>query len=385
MRSITHKLAHAKITTPPQTQRHTFTEFTPIEYLMIDVAGHFGLDKESFKHRIWWTDNHRDDILLMLYEVEAAAAEGRKQRPTLMDQAETPALFYAACRALRMAEDGYPISFPISLDATASGIQLLAILAGCRKTAEICNVVPTGTRRDAYTHIYNIMNLRLGTKGRVHRKDVKAATMTAFYGSTAMPKQVFGKGELLELFYEVIAETAMGAWQLNLELPTLWNPNALSHDWVLPDNFHCKIKVEAMNREFIHVEGAPLEVRYKVNRPIPESRSLCPNLVHSIDGLVVREMHRRCTYEQADYSRCMDALKRYLRGHAVGKGTKNKNDKLVAELCALETRTGFFSTRILSVLSLDNIGHLSHDQIRALKKMLHSLPEKPFPIMSIHD
>lgn len=182
-RRISYLMAHAAKPVPvaPPAPKHTFTEFTSIEYLKIDIAGHFGLDKSSFQERIQWTDDHLDDICLMLYEVESAEAEGRERMNTILDQAETPALFFAACNAWRQADAGKPISFPISLDATASGIQLLAIMAGCRKTAEICNVVPTGQRQDAYTHVYNRMGAALGAQGhhgRIQRTDIKKAMMT---------------------------------------------------------------------------------------------------------------------------------------------------------------------------------------------------------------
>lgn len=104
-----------------------------------------------------------------------------------------------------------------------------------------------------------------------------------------------------------------------------------------------------------------------------------------IDGLVVREMHRRCSYDLGQFEVAMDALKRYLRGHAVGKGTKTKEDRLVKVLCEREASSGFFSARFLGAINRDNIGHLNHTQIRKLKALLHTLPKKPFPVISVHD
>ena len=36
--------------------------FTGYQYIKIDVANHFGLDKETFEDRIQWVDTHIDDL-----------------------------------------------------------------------------------------------------------------------------------------------------------------------------------------------------------------------------------------------------------------------------------------------------------------------------------
>jgi len=134
--------------------------FTPTEYLMIDIAGNFGLDKESWTDRISWFQTNEPLL------------------KNLIDQAEEPALYYAGVQAYRTASQGKPISYPISLDATASGAQILAILVGCSKSASLCNVISTGDREDLYTNIYEIMCARLGTVSKIDRADVKQAIMT---------------------------------------------------------------------------------------------------------------------------------------------------------------------------------------------------------------
>lgn len=135
----------------------TFQTFTPKEYLKIDIANSFGLDKISWDDRIeWFNDN-------------------QAQLRGLMNQAEEPALFYAGVLAWEAALDGKPSGYPISLDATCSGIQILAALAGDRRAASICNVINTGAREDAYTSIYRIMVDKLGDTAKISRKDTKKA------------------------------------------------------------------------------------------------------------------------------------------------------------------------------------------------------------------
>lgn len=131
--------------------------FTGKQYLKIDIANNFGLDKAEWDDRIAWFD------------------QNEQQLHSLVPQAEEPALFYAGILAWEAAKAGKPSGYPISLDATCSGIQILACLAGDRSAAEICNVVDTGKREDAYTSIYQDMVNELGETARIDRKQTKKA------------------------------------------------------------------------------------------------------------------------------------------------------------------------------------------------------------------
>lgn len=240
-----------------------FQKFTGLDYLKIDIANNMGLDKLSWNERIDWFNQNEPHL------------------ETLVRTSEEPALFYAGVQAYRKAQKGEPSGYPISLDATASGIQILAALAGDRQAAALCNVIDTGRREDAYTSIYEEMCARLGEGAKIERGDVKQAVMCAFYGSTAIPKKVFGEGELLSLFYTVMEERAPGPWEINQAMLAIWDKTKLIYEWVLPDNFHVKIKVMGQVKKNIHIFNEPIEVVYKENMPIDEGRSLGANTVHS--------------------------------------------------------------------------------------------------------
>lgn len=144
--------------------------FTAREYLKIDIANNYGLDKEDWDDRIAWFDKNENNLL------------------NLVREAEEPALFYAGVKAWMDVKEGKPIGYPVALDATSSGLQILACLTGDRRAAELCNVVnyrdESGKvkRRDAYTVIYNKMLNTLGKGARIKRNDCKQAIMTALYG-----------------------------------------------------------------------------------------------------------------------------------------------------------------------------------------------------------
>ena len=340
-----------------------FQQFTGKQYLKIDIANNFGHDKISWDARIHWFDQH----------------EGALE--SLVKEAKEPALFYAGVKAWRDTQQGKPIGYMISLDATSSGIQLLAALTGDRNAAQLCNVVDTGNREDAYTAIYQEMVHRLGETAKISREMTKQAIMTAFYSSTAMPKKVFGEGALLDVFYDVLKEGAPGAWELNEAFLSFWNPDALSHSWILPDNYHVDIKVMQTVSEPVHFLNEPYDVFYKENLPTEGGRSLGANTIHSIDGMIVRELTRMCDYDPRTIERVCKALAEPLPQTRLGLNRRH-NDKMVIFLREHATASGYLSARILDYLDDQNIGLVNH---LAIHELLSSLPAKPFKVVSIHD
>lgn len=241
----------------------TLQRFTGKQYLQIDIANNMGLDKEDWDTRISWFNANEHK----LHE--------------LVKEAEEPALMYAGILAYEKMKAGEPVSYPISLDATASGAQILACLTGDRAGAMQCNVVDSGKREDAYTNVYNHMCNITGDSSKITRSDAKAAIMTSLYGSEAEPKRVFGEGNLLRIFHETMETLAPYVWELNQVFLDMWQPDAYSNDWVLPDGFEVKIKVMDKVKETVHFLNEPFEVFTKVNQPIEKGRSLSANVTHS--------------------------------------------------------------------------------------------------------
>ena len=339
-------------------------KFTGKEYLQISIANSFGLDKCTWDQRLDWFKTNENQL------------------DQLIQHAEDPAMFYAGIQAWRAVQRGEPIGFPISLDATSSGLQILAALTGDRKAAQLCNVVDTGKREDAYTIIFDRMVNYLtslgAAAGGISREDCKQAIMTSLYGSQAEPKKVFGEGMQLRVFYKMMIDAAPAAWDLNETFLEIWNSEALSHDWVLPDNFHVHVKVMKQVKETIHFMNQPHDVYYKVNEPTEEGRSLGANTIHSLDGMIVREITRRCDYDPNVVLKVTEALL------FAGSGTSSDrpDDLMLIELWNHYVDTGYLSARILDYIDDKNVGLITPGPIWELIK---SLPDKPFKVISVHD
>lgn len=203
------------------------------DYVKIDIANCMGRDKISFEKRIAWVDSIKD---LRKY----------------VSKAENPAGFLAAVIALEDSINGVPSGHLVELDACASGISILGILSGCHTTSK--NTGTIGQKRmDFYGECTKAMNGLLQDDVEVERSDAKRATMTTYYGSVAVPREVFGEDtDELWAFYMAQETIAPGACYMMKELLNSWQPYALEHRHTLPDGFNsivpvlqkCKVKVE---------------------------------------------------------------------------------------------------------------------------------------------
>lgn len=247
------------------------------EYIMVDIANQMGYDRACWANRIGWVDANMTDL------------------ENISDTAKYPVLFRKAVRALRACDRGEAIGFPMSLDATASGLQLYAVLTGCVKTAMNVNLAPTGKREDIYQKIADEMNKLTGKA--YSRNDLKIPIMTVFYGSRMQPEIIFGEASAeLAAFYTLIYRELPGAMDLMRAIQSFWNPNVLEHSWIMPDKHvvHAKVIVAVDKKiEIDELAHKTFTHRASVNMPQKRGLSLAANVIHSIDGYVVREMVRR--------------------------------------------------------------------------------------------
>lgn len=195
------------------------------------------------------------------------------------------------------------------------------------------------------------------------------------YGSTATPKAVFG--EEIDTFYNTMELMAPGAWDLNLGIQELWNEiDGTTYDWEMPDNFYACIEThdkKVIPFTFLDEEH---QVVQKVNERPKFHKGLGPNLIHSIDGMIVREMYRRCTFDGRVTTRVIDAI---IKGNC---GTTGRSADMVTQLWNHYLESGFLSVRILDYLYEDTLGLV--DKL-VIANLIFSLPDVPFELVCVHD
>lgn len=271
-----------------------FTTFTGLDMLKIDIANCYGLDKLTFKERIAWTSKY--------------------QVPTLLrkcSEAEEPLLMKKAVLAYQTALSGLPIGHNVFMDATASGLQIMACLSNCASTAEATNLIFNGKRNDPYTIVSDEMVRRLphspmfeGKSPSEIRSLIKKPIMTTFYSSKAQPRSLFGEDTIeLETFYSTLNDLFPGPMAIMSIVESKWNPTALYHQWTLPDGHVAHVKV--IEQVDTKIEVAELQCantfayRFYPNQPSKRGTSLVANIIHSIDAYIVREVIRRCPFDVA--------------------------------------------------------------------------------------
>jgi len=347
--------------------------YTGWQYLLIDLANHFGHDKLLFEERIQWsTDN--------LPNLEALA-----------DQAETKPLYIKAVLAIRKAQAGQPTGHLVGLDASCSGIQVMSALTGCVAGAESTGLINPNVRADAYGKTTKVMGEILGSDVDVSRDDAKDALMTSFYGSKKMPKEIFGEDTPeLNAFYQAALVVAPGAWELLQDLLASWQPYALAHSWKLPDGFDARVKVMQKKEARIEVDEldhATFTYEFYENQGSKNGLSNVANLTHSMDAWILRSMHRRCNYDREVAERADKAIEIELLARTLGsKQLPLIDGNKLAYYVEQYRRSTLADAVILPFITEVSVRFLSDDHLLALSKIVTGmLAYQPFELVTVHD
>lgn len=332
-----------------------FRNLTGTEYVMADIA---------CKHDKAYEKKGWDERLAHFAEIDLSDKKTFKE-------ASNPIGLRAAIVAYQKALAGEPTGYLISLDAASSGLQLLSLLVSCPVSWKLCggdeNIL------DAYAEVFLHMNSSLS----LDRKDVKQSIMTALYGSTATPKAIFG--EDVDVFYETMEKMAPGAWDLNLGIQELWDEiDGTTYDWTMPDNFYACIETHDKHMVPFMFLDKEYHVVQKVNERPRFHKGLGPNLIHSVDGMIVREMYRRCQFNPKKIERIIDML----ASENFTDVKENSMTDMVRTLWDHYKQSGFLSVRILDYLQPDNIKLVD---VNTIEKLISTLPPKSFDLVCVHD
>ena len=186
-------------------------------------------------------------------------------------------------------------------------------------------------------------------------------------------------------FHEANTTVAPGACEL-LELSLAsWQKGANYHAWEMPDGFTVFIPVMVQVETKIEVDEldhATFTYVHEVNQGTEAGLSLAANTIHSVDGMVVREMSRRCNYNWAQLTAVQllieDELKQWGDLPVISEYTER------IEKLALDS--GFVSIVGIDYINANTIASFGTDYLeRLLALVKKTLTRKSFPIIAIHD
>ena len=276
------------------------------DWLAFQVATTYGKDKDTIQDRIKWTlSNHSlitsiaTDPLGYLHEWEVA---------------DEPWTFLAACDEYYhciIECDRHHTNLPVAVDATCSGLQILAGLARDASTAALVNVLPSNKPQDAYKVIADQAKPHVPECIRPHmdRKTTKRTVMTVPYNAKPYSNRGYIREALKEKGVEVekddltatvkAVRDAMNVivpgpmkvmkW-IESEVAAAIDRGAKELQWVTPSGFVVtqklmKKKVQEIELQLLgrcHIKVAT-EDGDKVDRA-HHKNATAPNLIHSLDA-----------------------------------------------------------------------------------------------------
>lgn len=352
-------------------------QYSAFEWICIDIANQNGLDKKLFEERVQWVKDNMNQLQVLSTE--------SKERP----------LYVKAVMALHSAMRGQATGHLVGLDATCSGMSIMSVLTKCYNGCLATNLINPDVRNDAYTMVTNAATILLGSPGaEVSRNDAKQATMTALYGSQATPREIFGEDTPeLDAFYAGLESVAPLAVELLGDLRNAWQPFALEHRWILPDNFHAVIpvmqKIEGARVEVDELGHSTFSYDYYVNEGTKKDLKLVANVTHSFDAYLVRSMERRCNYNPLEISRALSLLRivRDMRadGSAYELSINEASEKMHVYLERWES-SQVPDVVILPLLTRDNVQYMSDKHMLQLIRIAEEMLVHPsFEIVTVHD
>lgn len=332
-------------------------------WLKVDIANHYGLDKLSFNERVAWVDKN-EQVLEGIFHL-----------------ADEPLLYTEAVKAYRQAQNGEAIGHIVRLDATASGPQIMSVLA--RDEIGMKNLNVLGNQRaDLYTDIAKIMYENTkdsdiwkefnGDFTKI-RKVIKKAIMTNYYNSEAKPKELFGDDtpELKE-FYKALDIVTPGAKKIQRIINDTWDKSKDCNVWTLPDGHtaYCPVTKTLESRLEIPEISAKIVYTHTVQRANDaERRSLCPNLTHSLDAWICRQVIKSLADKGIEVSPIHDSfgvhpnycddLRKAYKGAIARLYRENILENILCEITGKDIKLDLpeVDQNVLANITMNNDGH----------------------------
>lgn len=342
--------------------------YSPAQWTLIDMANHYGLDKEVYSKR-----------LAFGREMLEAIKEEQDMSPWI-NKADAPAMFTKAICAVRDILMGNETGHVIELDACNSGPAILSTLMHCITGMKNTGVIDTGVRPDGY----NTILTNFDTEVEVGRKEVKTATVPYAYGSDYKPEQVFGD-ELFAEFEAAYEKTFPEAYFVRKVLINAWNSKALYHEFTAIDGLVAHLECKGLQKTKSTILGYTYTYAHSVNRPlIPTqdkgTKSLVANVTHCADGFVVREFDNRCNYNVRQVTGAIEMIDKHLIN-----GSTHQSEAFL-RLQDLGIKHNFVSMAVVEVMEWDCLAGAEPEYLMKLRALFERVLEYPsFETFSIHD
>jgi DNA-directed RNA polymerase len=174
------------------------------KWLAFQVATTYGLDKATMDERLAWVsiEENRQRIIRVARDPINNIGD--------WETADEPWQFLAACHEYYsvVIAGKKTTGLPVATDATCSGIQILAGLCRCKKTAAMVNVLPSNKPQDAYQVIADQSRPHIPERLRPYwdRKKTKRTVMTIPYNAKPFSNRQYIRDAFKDIDIEVEKE-----------------------------------------------------------------------------------------------------------------------------------------------------------------------------------
>ena len=285
------------------------------EWLAFQVATTYGKDKDTWEERQEWVINNTTLIARIAEDPIGCLSE--------WEAAEEPWQFLAACEeyynCIIMRRRRYTC-LPVAIDATCSGLQILAGLARDKSTATLVNVIGSDRPQDAYKAVAEYSKPKIPEKLRPYwdRKSVKRSVMTIPYNAKPFSNRTYIRDALkdkgIEIDQEDLTQTVKavrGAMDTIVPGPMSvmkWiekevsaiiksgrkKANVVELEWTTPSGFVVTQRLMKRNVQQLRLQLLG-ECRINLTTDDDEKVSIvrhkaatAPNLIHSLDASLLQ-------------------------------------------------------------------------------------------------
>jgi len=285
----------------------SFVDEVAVDWLKFHVATQYGLDKSPIKERISWVENNHT-----LIEKIATDPIGNLHEWEVADE---PFQFLAACEeyyACVISCNRHYTGLPIAVDATCSGLQILAGLARDASTAKLVNVIPSDKPQDAYKVIADASkpNIPECLHDVWDRKCTKRTVMTVPYNAKPFSNRGYIRDALaeknVEVHNEVLTQVVSAVRQamdevvpgpmavmkwIESTVAELIKAGATELTWTTPSGFTVTQRLMKPTVEEVQLKllGRVKKVSVAVGASeevdlLHHKNATAPNLIHSLDA-----------------------------------------------------------------------------------------------------
>ena len=277
-----------------------------MEWIKFQLATTYGLDKATMQERLDWVEKgeNRELVHRVWSDPIGNIAD--------WEHADEPWLFLAACNEYYELyyEHRFHTHLPVAVDATCSGLQILAGLSKDASTARMVNVIGSEKPQDAYAvialHSMDAIPDRL--KPHWDRKVTKRCVMTIPYNAKPFSNRSYIRDAFKEKEVDVTKEELTQCVQavraamnkvvpgamdvmkwIETEIARAIRSGAGEIRWTTPSGFIVKqrlmktsrevIQSQLMGRVMISISGKETGVDLKHHK-----NATAPNLIHSLDA-----------------------------------------------------------------------------------------------------